>query len=923
MLMQPIGNTGVRVLLLEGDAAEATRIEGALASYTRTSFNTVHCDNVDEMTHLLGSNTFHVALLDVELLGILGGAEAAAQTIQNQYPDLVIVMLVGGDLDIAEVRLQALCFGVQAVLSRKDLTESILGYTLEHAIERKQAEYIEMMLASIADTSDDSIIGKTLDGSIVTWNLGAERMYGYTASEAIGRHINILMPEEKQPEWENIQARIRSGKSVRNLNTVRKHKDGRSLFVSLSVSPVQLPGGQIAGAATIARDLAAERKLEDDLRRSNALLSAIVQGVEDGITAQDESGRLLYANGTAARILGFGTVEELLSTPGEELLRRYQVFDEDGHLVQDDRRPSRLALRGQEQFPRLLKIRNLETGMEYWSMTRSMPVLDSEGHVQMVINIFSDVTERKRAEDARRVSEELFAKAFRVSPAALWISDLVSGEAVDVNESFLRMTGYTREDVIGRTTLSIGLWADLEDRLKLVEMLRAEDYVHNLEFQFCKRSGEVRDGLISAGVVSIHGRQCLLVNCTDITDRKRSGEELARYAGRVTTLRQLDLAILQSHSPEAIAAEALEFLRQLVPYRRADVAIFDFEAHRARNLAVADANPDTKWNVGASISLEGLLIPASYREGQAHSVDNIEILDDPSVGEQIALQEGFRSYTSMPLTSQGALIGALTVWSDVQGAFTPIHLEIVSEVAHELAIGLQNARLLEEVQTGNIELQSLSRRLLDVQESERRLIARELHDEIGQVLTAVQLNMEALKQSPEGRALAGRVDESLDLIQHALQQVRNLSLDLRPSLLDDLGLVSALMWYVERQAERSGPDIKFFFDPPSKRLPSDVETACFRIAQEAMTNVLRHAGASNIWLELRTHKDGEGATQIELIVRDDGQGFDVRAARDKASKGESLGLLSMQERAELLGGKLVIESTPGHGSTVTAYLPLT
>jgi signal transduction histidine kinase len=312
-----------------------------------------------------------------------------------------------------------------------------------------------------------------------------------------------------------------------------------------------------------------------------------------------------------------------------------------------------------------------------------------------------------------------------------------------------------------------------------------------------------------------------------------------------------------------------------------------------------------------------LALSGEYRTGKADQVADISALTNRSTFLQSALEEGLRSYISVPLVSRGEVIGALNIWSDLPGVFTDTHVDIAYEVAYELAIGMQNARLLEEVSTGREELQSLSRRLLEIQENERRHIARELHDEVGQVLTAVQMNIETLKQSPQGRKMEARLAESIDLVERVLQQVRNLSLDLRPSLLDDLGLVSALMWYVERQSERPGFDVQFAFDPLQTRLPSDIETACFRIAQEAMTNILRHTQATQVQIELRQH--GE---ELELTIRDNGRGFNVRAARNSAAGGKSMGLLSMQERAELLGGRLTIESKPGEGTLVRATLPI-
>jgi len=159
--------------------------------------------------------------------------------------------------------------------------------------------------------------------------------------------------------------------------------------------------------------------------------------------------------------------------------------------------------------------------------------------------------------------------------------------------------------------------------------------------------------------------------------------------------------------------------------------------------------------------------------------------------------------------------------------------------------------------------------------------------------------------------------EGLTLLDQCLHQVRSLSLELRPSLLDDLGLAAALRWYVERQAERAGFAARLEDQLQERRLPANVETTCFRVAQEAITNVARHARATHLEVCL-----GERDGLLSLLVRDDGVGFDVEVARARASAGGSLGLLGMEERVALVGGRLRVDSRPGHGTEVQVELPL-
>jgi PAS domain S-box-containing protein len=214
------------------------------------------------------------------------------------------------------------------------------------------------------------------------------------------------------------------------------------------------------------------------------------------------------------------------------------------------------------------------------------------------------------------------------------------------------------------------------------------------------------------------------------------------------------------------------------------------------------------------------------------------------------------------------------------------------------------------------QLHTLSRRILETQEAERRRVAHELHDELGQALTAIKINLQLgdrlQNQSPDELNA-----ENLRIVDDALQQVRRLALALRPSMLDDLGLLPALRWMAGQSAERSGYTVEFDTAIIGGRLALEIETACFRIVQESLTNIARHAQAQHVKIAL--HRTGG---VLELSVHDDGCGFDLAAMRERAVIGGSVGVLGMQERAELIGGQLDIESTPGQGSTVRLRCPL-
>lgn len=215
-------------------------------------------------------------------------------------------------------------------------------------------------------------------------------------------------------------------------------------------------------------------------------------------------------------------------------------------------------------------------------------------------------------------------------------------------------------------------------------------------------------------------------------------------------------------------------------------------------------------------------------------------------------------------------------------------------------------------------LRRLTRRLEEAQEEERRRIARELHDEMGQALSAVKINLKALDRLSRDAVAGERVGDALTLVDGIIGHVRALSLDLRPPLLDELGLVAALRGYAEGQTVRSGVEISVEANSEVSGIPSEIAITAFRIVQESVHNVLRHAeGARKVTVSVRRDPG-----RISVTVRDDGQGFDLTAALDRAAKGRHLGLLGMRERVEALGGSFEIETGPGRGTVVHATIPL-
>ena len=221
----------------------------------------------------------------------------------------------------------------------------------------------------------------------------------------------------------------------------------------------------------------------------------------------------------------------------------------------------------------------------------------------------------------------------------------------------------------------------------------------------------------------------------------------------------------------------------------------------------------------------------------------------------------------------------------------------------------------EALRASTERLQALTSRLVELQEEERRHLSRELHDEFGQLLATVTVQLHAARRVA-GDAAQPILEECMALLQRAGEQVRSLALELRPAMLDIAGLDSTLRWLAQQHQQRTGITTEVVGHLSD--IPGDLAIACFRAVQEALTNVVQHAQAQHVWIELSQSDD-----LVELVVRDDGVGFDVARTLERATRRGHLGLLGMKERVQILGGQLEVESKPGQGTLIRISLPLT
>jgi PAS domain S-box-containing protein len=255
------------------------------------------------------------------------------------------------------------------------------------------------------------------------------------------------------------------------------------------------------------------------------------------------------------------------------------------------------------------------------------------------------------------------------------------------------------------------------------------------------------------------------------------------------------------------------------------------------------------------------------------------------------------------------------------GRRVPVEISSRLIFEHGVPSGVQGCvRDISERRNAQEASRTYARRLIEAQEAERRRISRELHDQVGQILTAVKMNLHALQKNWREADVLSSIDDNLKVIDEAVDQVRDLSVDLRPLLLDDFGLVVALRWYLKRQTRSIGVPANFVSGSLNEedRFSPELETACFRIVQEGVTNIVRHARARRISVRLE-----RVVSDLILLITDDGAGFDARIVRGGEAGAATLGLRGMEERAQAVGGTIMIDSAPALGTEICARFPIT
>ena len=381
-------------------------------------------------------------------------------------------------------------------------------------------------------------------------------------------------------------------------------------------------------------------------------------------------------------------------------------------------------------------------------------------------------------------------------------------------------------------------------------------------------------------------------------ENARLYEASARWSRQLQSLEEVGNALATETDIAKLLDLVVRRLRELLGARVVALALPSGD-EELRFAAVAGAEGLLGTTISRSASKSGAVLARRRSE----RIDSV--LDDPEVHQEISRRLAARTGMWVPLIARDEAIGVLEI-HDKEGPdprFDHDDFRLAETFAARAAVAVELSQPVARDAVG---------RVVRAQELERRRLARELHDETGQALTSILLGLKPLEEALADHPARASLAELRDQVVSALRDVRRLAVELRPAVLDDFGLVPALERLSDAFAEQSDIRVDFHSALGEARLPGDVETALYRVVQESLTNIAKHASAQKVSVSLARRESG-----VAAVVEDDGAGFDQRAVRD-----DGIGLLGMRERLALLDGRLEIESRPGAGTTVVAEVPV-
>ncbi|MBM3132181.1 MAG: PAS domain S-box protein, partial [Chloroflexi bacterium] len=791
----------------------------------------------------------------------------------------------------------------------------IIGVT--HDItERKQAEEAlrqsERKLRTIFENVNDEIVYVDETGKVIEVNKRLKDIFGYEPHEVIGKgfmDFPFLDPGDMKQIVDAFTALTDgSGSSLTSFKATRK--DGSMVFVESSSRLVELGDGAKCHLVII-RDITERKLAEEALRKSESLYRLLADNVTDVIWAMDLHLNFTYVSPSVTAMQGY-TVDEMATKDLQEILTPDSFELVTGILAEE------LATESTEGKD-LSRSRTLELeiqckdGSSIWAEVKMSFIRDQNGQPVSIIGVTRDITERKRAQDALRESEEKFRSLAESAPNVI-LTVTADGTILFINRT---VEGITREEAISKTVY------DFVKPAYHSTMRRAMEQVIRTGqptiYEVIGLGPEGRESWYETHVGPIkrdgHVVALIFIN-TDITERVRQQEQILQHNKELAALNAIAQTVSQSLDLNEILNNALDKIGEILSIKNTLVALMDengglltIRVERGMNRARIP-----QWRIG-----EGVLGHVA-QIGEPMFIDSIPDASGLMREDHVKAATSYhvRSIMYVPLKAKGRTLGVLMAATQADRVLAPEERNLLITIGHQVSTAIENAMLYRELQQKEEMRRDGLRQAILAQEEERRRIARELHDQTSQVLTGASAMIEAsVAALPQEYA---EVKERLQLarlsLTHMLIDVRNIIYELRPTMLDDLGLVAAARWHAEGFLGKASIRAHFQTKGRKRKLPAPVETAIFRIIQEAATNIVRHAKArsAEIQLEYRKHSLG-------LSIKDDGKGFAIERIMHPKQGKRGLGLLSMKERVEILGGCFVIESHPDTGTLITIEIP--
>lgn len=698
-----------------------------------------------------------------------------------------------------------------------------------------------------------------------------------------------------------------------------------------------------------ALDIHTRKLAEDEQHRSQDSLQRIFNASPASIAVTTlVEGRFLYFNDSALRLAGFRR-EEIVGQTNASL-----GFWPNGWSL------ARLICQLRKGKPVLNYEHVVQVkGGEPLYLLSSFDLIELDGHA-CVINISIDISDRKRAEKTiRQMNKDLTSlmELGQLLASNAYLDDLLFSVVRSVHSIFTQAegvtlwlydekldrvvakawTGFDNQAMSGLTTSPTrGIIGSIfsQGRPRIVEDYSALptrsvtgktelDSVKSLLGVPLQSDGQVfgvmfATSYAAAGAFGQEDVRLLqsLANQVALTIKNHQLFEAESSAHHLAdTLRAAYLAISKSLNLRVVLENLLDVLRDLVPYDSADVELLQDQSQ----LVIWAARGYEAFNPYAKISGSRFnLDDFKLTKYMIETRQSLLAADVNQFPDWVRLQESshINSWLGVPIIVQGEVIGLYSVDKAQPGFFTTEHLKLAEMLALPAALAIGNARLFEEVSANREQLQLLTRRVYAAQEEERLRLSRELHDDLGAMLTPLKSRLFKLsaEEAPDPMRVRSEIEVAIGMIDGVIQQVRRLGRDLRPPSIDAVGLAPVMQEYCRTYAKHTGLEISFESPFPLPPLPGDVSIGLYRILQEALTNIVRHAQATRVSVTLRLEQD-----LLQLAIADDGHGF-PEGVDPHSSQG--IGLAGMRERLALLQGTFTVTSLPGRGVRLQASLPM-